>query len=115
MRYLVEKQSPDFRYIPIYEKSLDEEDAFLFTLNGSRLFIVWENINEDTATYVFPVTKSSYNKVIQAIYDYASSDVEYKRMRMHHGQSIYIVGTECRILYHKDLCQWKSSINALLR
>lgn len=115
MRYLIEKQSSNYRYIPVYEKSLDEEDAFLFTLNGSRLYIVWENINEGTATYVFPVTRDSYNRIIQAVYDYVSSDVEYKRMRLHQGQSIDIFGTECRILYHKDLYQWKASINALLR
>ena len=115
IRYLVEKQSPDYRYIPVYEKSLDAEDAFLFTLCGSRMFIVWENINEDTATYVFPVNQGSYNKVIQGIYDYASSDIDYKRMRMHYGQSIDIFGSACRILYHKDISQWKYSIDLLLR
>lgn len=115
IRYLVEKQSPDYRYIPVYEKSLDAEDAFLFTLCGSRMFIVWENINEDTATYVFPVNRGSYNKVIQGIYDYASSDIDYKRMRMHYGQSIDIFGSACRILYHRDLSRWKYSIDLLMR
>lgn len=115
IQFLVEKQSPDYRFIPVFEKALDREDAFLFTLRGSKLFIVWENINENTATYVFPVGKESYEKVLQAIYDYASSETDYKRMRMHYGQSIDIMGVNCRILYHNDINQWKREISSLAR
>ncbi len=115
IQYLVEKQSPDYRYVPVFEKAIDQEDAFLFTLKGNRIYIVWENTNDNTATYVFPVTENTYEKKIQSIYDYASSDIEYKRMRMHYGQSRDIIGVECRIINHNDLHQWKSAINALLR
>ena len=115
IQFLVEKQSPSYRFIPIYEQALDHEDAFLFTLTGSRTYIVWENINENTATYVFPVTMANYEAIIQAIYDYASSDVDYKRMRMHYGESKKTIGTECRIINHNDLAQWKREILSLLR
>lgn len=115
IQFLVEKQSPSYRFIPVYEQALDHEDAFLFTLTGSRVYIVWENINENTATYVFPVTKANYEAIIQAIYDYASSDVDYKRMRMHYGESKKTIGTDCRIINHNDLSQWKREILSLLR
>ncbi len=115
IQFLVEKQAPDYRFIPVFEKALDREDAYLFTLKGTRLYVVWENINENTATYVFPVGKESYEKVLQAIYDYASSETDYKRMRMHYGQSAQIMGVNCRILYHNDLNQWKREISSLVR
>lgn len=115
IQFLVEKQSPNYRFIPVYEQTLEYEDAFLFTLTGSRTYIVWENINENTATYVFPVTKTNYEAIIQAIYDYASSDVEYKRMRMHYGESKKTIGTDCRVINHNDLSQWKREIQSLLR
>lgn len=114
IQFLVEKQSPDHRFIPVFEKAIDREDAFLFTLKGSRTYIVWENMNENTATYVFPVSKQDYENTLQAIYDYASSDTDYKRMRMHYGQSVDILGTQCRILYHNDLDQWKRDVSLLL-
>lgn len=115
IQFLVEKQSPNFRFIPVYEQALDHEDAFLFTLVGSKTYIVWENINENTATYVFPVNRTNYESIIQAIYDYASSDVDYKRMRMHYGESRKTIGTDCRIINHNDLSQWKKEIQSLLR
>lgn len=115
IQFLVEKQSPDHRFIPVFEKAIDREDAFLFTVKGSRTYIVWENMNENTATYVFPVSKQDYEKTLQAIYDYASSDTDYKRMRMHYGQSVEIFGTQCRILYHNDLNQWKREFSVLIR
>lgn len=114
MQFLVEKQSPKYRFIPVYEQTLDHEDAFLFTLVGSRTYIVWENINENTATYVFPVTNNNYEAIIQAIYDYASSDTDYKRMRMHYGESKKTIGTDCRIINHNDLSQWKREILSLI-
>ncbi len=115
LQYLVEKQSPNHRFIPMYEKDLENEDAFLFTLKGRGMYIVWENINENTATYVFPITEANYDTILQAIYDYASSDVDYKRMRLHHGVSQKTIGTPCRIIYHNDLSQWKAEIASLLR
>ncbi len=115
IQFLVEKQAPDYRFIPVFEKALDREDAYLFTLKGTRTYIVWENINENTATYVFPISKGSYESLLQAIYDYASSETDYKRMRMHYGQSVEIMGVSCRILYHNDLNQWKREIASLLR
>lgn len=113
IQYLIEKQASDYRFIPVFEKSLIEEDAFLFTIKRSQLYIVWENLNENTATYVFPVGSRSYDDVLQSIFDYASSDTDYKRMRMHYGQSKDIIGANCRILYHNDLQQWKREINSL--
>ena len=113
IQYLVEKQAPDYRFIPVFEKSLIEEDAFLFTLKRTQLYIVWENINENTATYVFSVGSRSYDVVLQSIFDYASSETDYKRMRMHYGQAKDIIGSNCKILYHNDLQQWKREINSL--
>lgn len=115
LQYLVENQSPNHRFIPVFEKDLLNEDAFLFTLKGKRMYIIWENINEDTATYAFPVTESNYDLILQAIYDYASSDVDYKRMRMHYGEARKAIGVECRILYHNDLYQWKREVLSLIR
>ena len=115
LRFLVEKQSPEHRFIPVCEKDLMNEDAFLFTLIGRRMYIVWENINENTATYVFPVSETNYDKNLQAIYDYASSDIDYKRMRLHYGEARKAIGIDCRIIYHNDFSQWKHEIMSLLR
>lgn len=113
IQYLIDKQDSNYRFIPVFEKSLIEEDAFLFTIKRSQLYIIWENLNENTATYVFPVGSRKYEEVLQSIYDYASSDTDYKRMRMHYGQAKDIMGSNCRILYHNDLNQWKREINSL--
>lgn len=113
IQYLIEKQDSNYRYIPVFEKSSCENDAFLFTIARSQLYIIWENLNENTATYVFPVGDKKHEEVVQLIYDYASSDTEYKRMRMHYGQAEDIIGSNCLILYHIELNQWKNEINSL--
>ena len=113
IQYLVNKQARAYRYIPVFEKQDDREDAFLFTLKGAEIYIVWENINENTATYVFNIRGKNYDEVLQAIFDYASSDIEYKRMRMHYGDSRKLFGVECRVLNHNDLNQWKRVIDSL--
>ena len=113
IQFLVDKQAQDYRFIPVFEKAINQEDAFLFTIRGSQLYIIWENLNENTATYVFPVGNKSYDSILQSIFDYASSDTDYKRMRMHYGHSVDIMGIKCRILYHNDLQQWKREIDSL--
>lgn len=115
IQFLVEKQASPYRFVPVYESSVDKEDAFLFTLRGSSLYIVWENINENTATYVFQVNSDTYNQALQAVFDYASSDTDYKRMRMHYGQSRKAIGFPCKIIYHKDYAQWSKEILSLLK
>ena len=116
IQYLVEHQCPNYRYVTMFEKNLDTEDAFLFTIRGSRkMCIVWENKNDMTATYMFPITEKTYDQALQAIYDYASAaDIEQKRLRIHHGVMDGVYGLKCKIINHLDFNQWKNEVTRFL-
>ena len=113
IKFLVEKQADDYRFIPVFEHGADIDDAYLFTILGKRLLIVWENLSPNTATFVFPCTKNNYKEVLQRIYDYACSDVAYKRMRLHPNSLDPIIGLKYDILYHNDFELWKEQLNNL--
>ncbi len=114
-QYLVEKQSPDHRYVPMFETDGDSEDSFLFTIQGNNnLFIVWESLRPNTATYVFPVEKINYERFLQSLYDYACSDIDYKRRRVHHGVIDGLHGIKGSIVNHYDFQQWKTELDMIV-
>ena len=114
IQFLVEKQAADYRYVPMFETGGEEEDSFLFTIRGaSVLYIVWESLRPNTATYVFPVDYSNYEKLLQALYDYACSDIEYKRRRIHHGVIDALHGVKGVIVNHLDFQQWRTELDTL--
>ena len=112
--YLVEKQADDYRYVPFYEKSIDSQDAILFTIKGKGLFLIWENINPNTATYIFPVSENQYETVAQSIIDYAASTGTKKRLRIHYGISNHLMGVPCRIVNHIDFNTWRDGIERVI-
>ncbi len=109
IQYLVDNQSPDYRFVPLFEKSLTyNEDAFLFTIKKRSLIIVWENLSENTATFVFKCNQSNHDEVLQRVYDYACSDINYKRLRLHPNKLNPIIGLKYDIVYHNDFCEWRN-------
>ena len=113
IKYLIEKQVEEYRFVPVFEHSSGVEDAFLFTISGSQLLIVWENLSPNTATFVFMCTEETHKEIQQRIYDYACSDVAYKRLRLHPNSLDPIIGLQYHILYHTDFLQWKTQLNQI--
>ena len=116
IQFLVEKQSDNYPYVPMYEMGEKAEDSFLFTIQGeTSLYLIWESIRPDTATYVFPVDNRDYEKIRQALFDYVCSSIEYKRLRVHHGVIDGLHGIKCHILNHVSFPQWRDDVLKYLK
>lgn len=115
LQFLIKKQSADYRYVPMFEKGGKEEDSFLFTIQGNNeLYIVWESIRPDTATYIFPVGSHNYEQFLQALYDYVCSDIDYKRRRVHHGVIDGLFGVKGKIINHICFQQWSDELSTII-
>lgn len=86
LRELSEKQSIKFKIVPVVEACYGpvfdtlSQDSFIFTFNtGAKVFLVWESLSTDKATYIFGSNFENYNHDIQRLFDYISSDRKRKR------------------------------------
>lgn len=113
IKYLVERQVKDYRFVPVFEQSTGAEESFLFTIFTNKLVIIWENLSPNTATFVFSCTDITHKEVQQRIYDYACSDIAYKRLRLHPNSLDPIIGLKYTILYHTDFQEWEAKLNQI--
>lgn len=113
INYLSQIHDNNFKYIPVYEKSLNDCDAFLFTVTRSNLcYIIWENVSPNTATYIFRCAYNDYDTVVQKIYDYVSSDIEYKRMMLYRKD--LKIDIEYNMILHSSFTQWKADLKSYI-
>lgn len=89
LEYLCQKQSEDYKIIPATElvvsnqNIISEDDAFLFTINNKqKLYIIWESILINKATYIFETNKINYLEDLHFIFDFIASDNDKKRFKL---------------------------------
>ena len=114
INYLSQVHDNNFKFIPVYERSLNDCDAFLFTVTrGGICYIIWENVSPNTATYIFRCTQENYEGTVQKIYDYVSSDIAYKRMMLYRKD--LKIDIEYYMVLHSSFTQWKTDMRTHMR
>lgn len=114
INYLSQIHDNSFKYIPVYEKSLNDCDAFLFTVTRSGIcYIIWENVSPNTATYIFRCANENYDITVQKIYDYVSSDIAYKRMMLYRKD--LKIDIEYNMVLHSSFAQWKADMRSYMK
>lgn len=120
LEYWANRQSMKYKIVPVIEKrwngsSFDCEDAFLFTVEVARsVFIIWESVSNERATYLFKSSKEDYLADAQAIFDYASASIRRKRKMLQHKFDTTDVFYSCKSIYHIDYDLWRNGIEKML-
>lgn len=121
LQFLCTMQSKEYKIIPATEliisnqKIISEDDAFLFTINTrTKMFIIWESVLINKATYIFKTNASNYFQDLQFIYDFIVSDNNKKRFKL----GVLIKEKENRFnlvykLIHSTKEEWISKIQNL--
>lgn len=120
LEYWSNRQSENYKIIPVIEKrwngsSYDCEDAFLFTIElDSSIVIVWENTNNERATYLFSSSSNTYFEDIQTIFDYVSSSNKHKRKSLRYKLGVKEILYTYKSIYHVDYDLWRNGIEKML-
>ena len=120
LEYLANRQSLDYKIIPTEEKikigsKQVIEDSFIFTVASPNfIYILWENINKERATFIFKTLKEEYDNDLQIIFDYVVGISTNKRRMLYLKQSKDRILNSCNILYHSDYRAWENKIETLL-
>lgn len=121
IKWLCQHHLNDRRIIPIIETKkvyhrLVYEDGFLFIIANPNLsnglIVVWESVNEDRATYVFPVMNDGVDGLCQRIYDFAYSDVVHKRLLLSRDEENMseLFENQYKRIIHNGLFDWRTEI-----
>lgn len=120
LEYLANKHSLDYLIIPAEEKmrigsSNIIEDSFIFTINAAEsIYIIWENINKERATFMFKTSKEEYNDDLQIIFDYIVGALSSKRKMLYARLSKDYILNSCIVIYHTDYRIWENKMETLL-
>ncbi|RHE88260.1 hypothetical protein [Bacteroides intestinalis] len=121
INFLCINQCSKYKIIPLKETKtsngvLVHEDSFLFTLSeNSKLCIIWENVNESRASYVFLVSKELYESKTKAIFHYIVNPIRRKRELLHNNKDIQDQLGKFHIVNHTDYKTWKQRIYTYLK
>lgn len=121
IKWLCQHHLNDRKIIPIIEikklyHRLVYEDGFLFIIEdpdfSNGLIVVWESVNEDRATYVFPVMNDRVDDLCQRIYNFAYSDVVHKRLLLSRDEEkmFELFGNQYKRIIHNGLPDWRTEI-----
>ncbi|MBK7231412.1 MAG: hypothetical protein IPH93_03880 [Saprospiraceae bacterium] len=87
LKYLASIHHEDFKIIPIRELNNGKsEEGFLFRIrsNNGNVLIIWENVNEARATFVFKSNEDYLDDDLAAIESYiVDSNLKNKRLFFH--------------------------------
>ena len=120
LEYLANKQSLSYLIIPTEENirigySYVVEDSFIFTITTlNTIYILWENVNKERATFIFKTSTEEYDNDLQIIFDYIVGISSGKRRMLYIKQSDYSILNSCSVLYHSDYRSWENKMEALL-
>lgn len=96
--------------------SVMEESLLLILSHRQYTFVIWENINENRACYIFKYKNDSINEKIKKLKRFINSDIEYKRWDLFNNK-----GNKKRLRYdeyftviHEGLGTYTRSINSCL-
>jgi hypothetical protein len=121
LKYLCQIQSKDYKIIPATEliisnkQIISEDDAFLFTINTkTKMFIIWESILINKATYIFETNEINYFEDLQSIFDFIVSDNNKKRFKL--GALIKLNENKFNLVYkliHSTKEEWIGKLQSI--
>lgn len=88
--------------------------SFFAIKKADRILIVWENVNDKRATYVFPATTANYESLIETIYGYIITPAKHKRLMMHRKTELDYFQTTYYIINHQEYSTWEQKLNKYL-
>ncbi|UAB74315.1 hypothetical protein [Mesoflavibacter sp. SCSIO 43206] len=94
------------------------EEALLIIIKKNRHnFVIWENINENRACYIFKFNNINFNKKLNNLKKFINSNVEYKRYDLfaNNGKANKLNYLEYYTVTHEDINTYKSKLNTILR
>jgi hypothetical protein len=119
LKELCDKQALEYHLIPVLEPTASkhtiaiEKESFLFTVKSkASIYIIWESVEINKATFIFTTTQENYFDDLQKIFDYISSRVTSKRRNLRKG----ISNSEdkqlqsYRTIYHTTLEKWNNKL-----
>lgn len=120
LEFLANKQSSHYKIVPTEEKikignSYITESSFIFTICSYKfIYIIWENINKERATFIFKTSIEEYDSNLQILFDYIVGTSSSKRKMLHTKQAKENILKTCIILYHTDYRVWENKLEAIL-
>ena len=119
LKELCQIQELHYHLIPVLEPSSTkntfpiEKESFLFTIRRkASIYIVWESVEANKATFVFKTNQEDYYVDLQKIFDYISAHLNNKRTNLRkgimHNEGQYIQSYQT--FYHTTLEKWKTKI-----
>lgn len=117
LQELCKLQALDYRIIPVSEPiglyKTNIKESFIFTIQRANvIYLIWESVEEKKATFLFTTDLSEYQKDLQSIFDYISSQLKNKRTNLRQGISNdegYKLRSH-RTFYHTALDKWKEKL-----
>lgn len=119
LKELCNIQGLHYHLIPVLEPNNSkhafsvEKESFLFTIQKTTsIYIVWESIEVNKATFVFTTNQADYFDDLQKIFDYISAHLDNKRTNLRrgvtHNEGQYLQSH--RTFYHTTLEKWKARV-----
>lgn len=119
LKELCKIQELHYHLIPVLEPSNSkhafsvEKESFLFTIQKTTsIYIIWESVEVNKATFVFTTNQADYFDDLQKIFDYISAHLDNKRTNLRkgvmHNEGQYL--QSYRTFYHTTLEKWKAKV-----
>lgn len=119
LKELCEIQELNYHLIPVLEPSNSKhafsvkKESFLFTIQKTTsIYIIWESIEVNKATFVFTTNQADYFDDLQKIFDYITAHLDNKRTNLRkgvmHNEGQYL--QSYRTFYHTTLEKWKAKV-----
>jgi hypothetical protein len=109
----------DNKAVSLWENnnSTFEEALLIILKNRNYNFVIWENINQNRACYIFKYKNVNFDKKIKALKKFINSDVEYKRWDLfnnngNHNQLNY---EEYYTVVHESVDSYSRKLNTYLK
>jgi len=97
--------------------STSEESLIIILKHKAYNFVIWENINENRACYIFKYSNVNFDRKIKALKKFIMTDIEYKRWDLfnnngNHNQLNY---EEYYTVIHESIDSYKRKLNTYLK
>ncbi|NKI28185.1 hypothetical protein HCG49_16645 [Arenibacter sp. 6A1] len=109
----------DNKAVALWENnnSTSEEALIIILKHKVYNFVIWENINENRACYIFKYENGNFNRKIKALKTFIMTDIEYKRWDLfnnngNHNQLNY---EEYYTVIHESIDSYKRKLNSYLK
>lgn len=97
--------------------SILEESILIILSHKIFTFVIWENINDNRACYIFKYSNLNFDKKIKKLKKFINSDIEYKRWDLfnNNGNNNSLNYEEYYTVIHESIDNYKRKLNTHLK